>query len=136
MKGLLNKGYDVASLLKSFCYWIVFLILFFLTSSQSDAIFSPKVHLFVYALSGAATAFVVAWIFIRAERKSLADYKLVWQRDTLLKFFKGIAIGVASFLTIVLVLLLFANLEINRNPEAWTACTFILVSVHLVISNC
>lgn len=100
--------------LHAFFYWVIFLILLFLTAFQSDAIFSPKVHFFVYALSGAAIAFLLACIFIRSERKSLADYKLVWQRDTLLKFFKGIAIGVASFLAIVLMLVLFANLEIIR----------------------
>jgi membrane protease YdiL (CAAX protease family) len=113
----------MTSFLKVFLYWAIFIILLFMAASQSGAIFSPKIHLFVYTLSGAAIAFMVAWIFISAERKSLADYKLVWQRDTLLKFFKGIAIGVASFLAIVLVLVLFANLEINRNPEAWTAWT-------------
>jgi hypothetical protein len=98
--------------LKIFYFWITVTILLFLATSQSGAIFSPKVHLLVYAFSDAVIAFLLAWIFIRAERKSLADYKLFWQRDALLKFFKGIAIGVASFLAIVLVLVLFANLEI------------------------
>lgn len=127
MKAYLNEvnPTKIVSLLKAFSYWIIFLVLFFMTAFQSGAIFSPKVHLFVYALAGAAIAFLLAWIFIRAERKSLADYKLVWQRGTLLKFFKGIAIGVASFFAIVLVLVLFANLEIHRNPEAWTAWTLL-----------
>jgi hypothetical protein len=79
-------------------YWVVFLVLIFGTASQSGAIFSPKVHLFVYVLAGAPIAFFLAWIFIKTERKSLADYKLVWQRDTILTFFKGIAIGIAIFL--------------------------------------
>ncbi len=81
----------IISLFKIGSYWVIFLILIFMAASQSGAIFFHKVHLFVYALAGASIAFVLAWIFIKAERKSLADYKLVWQRDTLLKFFKGIA---------------------------------------------
>jgi uncharacterized protein len=115
--------FRIVSLLKVFSYWAIFLILIFLVSSQSGAIFSPKVHLFVYAVSGAAIAFFVVWIYIRAERKSLADYRLTWKHDTILKFLQGIIIGVFSFLAIVLVLVLFANLEFSINPEAWTAWT-------------
>ncbi len=95
MKAYLNKGVSARVLLflKVFNYWIIFLILAFMAASESVAIFSREVHLFVYAMSGATIAFVVEWIFIRAERKSQANYNLVWQRDTILKFLKGIAIA-------------------------------------------
>ncbi|SKC43960.1 hypothetical protein SAMN05660236_0526 [Ohtaekwangia koreensis] len=56
------------SLLKILSYLVISIILLFMAASQSGAVFSPKVHLCVYALSDAAIAFVVAWIFIRAER--------------------------------------------------------------------
>lgn len=114
----------MVSLLKAIGYWVIFLVILFLAASQSGAIFSSKVHhLLAYGVSGAAIAFLLAWIFIRVERKSLADYHLVWKRDTILKFLKGIAIGVISYLAIVLVLVVFANLAIAANPKAWSTWT-------------
>ncbi|MDR7130971.1 membrane protease YdiL (CAAX protease family) [Algoriphagus sp. 4150] len=53
----------------------------------------------------------------------MANYNLVWRKNTLLKFFKGLAIGAAACATIILILALFGGLKIQKNPEAlslWT----------------
>lgn len=106
------------SILKVIGYWILFLVLLIPITSQSGAIFPSHVHRFTFGIFGTAIALFLTWIFIKSEKKSLIEYNLFWTKDTLFKFVKGLAIGVASFSLITLILVLFAGLKIQKNPEA------------------
>ncbi len=106
------------SILKVTGYWILFLVLLIPMTSQSGAIFPSHVHRFTFGIFGAAIAIFLTWIFIKAEKKSLIEYNLFWTKDTLSKFFKGLAIGITSFSFITLILVLFGGLHIQKNPAA------------------
>jgi uncharacterized protein len=106
------------SILKVTGYWILFLVLLIPVTSQSGATFSDDVHKFTYGIFGTTIALLVTWIFIKAEKKSFAEYNLVWKKNTALKFFRGLAIGIASYTLITLILIVFAELKIQKNPEA------------------
>ena len=66
---------------------------------------------------GQVWPFFVTWIFIKSEKKTFAEYNLVWRKNTPLKFLQGLAIGVTSYALITLILIVFAELKIQKNQE-------------------
>lgn len=118
------------AILKVTIYWAVFYILFIAVTSQSGVMFSKPVHRFTSAILGTLIALLVTGIFIKSENKILADYNLAWRKSTLLNFFKGLTIGAAAYATIILILVLFGGLQIQKNPEApslWTAFLYLAI---------
>jgi len=108
---------EIKSTLKVPGYWILFLVLLIPVTSQSGVIFSTHVHRFTFGIFGTVIALFVTWIFIKLEKRTFAEFNLVWQSDTISKFFKGLAIGIASFSLITLLLILFGGLNIQKNPD-------------------
>ncbi len=106
------------TILKITLYWLLFMLLFIPLASQSGALFSKPVNRFTVGIFGTAIALFVSWVFIKWDKATFKEYNLVWQRDTLSKFGKGLIIGIASFLFITLILALFGGLTIQRNPAA------------------
>jgi uncharacterized protein len=96
---------------------MLFLGLLIPVTSQSGATFSTHVHEFTYGIFGTAIALFVTWIFIKSEKKSFSEYNLVWKKNTPLKFFQGLAIGATSYALITLILIVFAELKIQKNQE-------------------
>jgi uncharacterized protein len=109
---------QTSSILKIGGYWILFLVLLIPVTSQSGAVFSRHVHGFTFGIFGTAIAVLITWLFIKVEKKTFKNFNLVWKKETLPKFFKGLAIGIASFSLITLILVVFAGLKIEKNPEA------------------
>jgi uncharacterized protein len=105
------------SIFKVTGYWILFLALLIPVTSQSGATFSAHVHNFTFGIFGTAIALFITWIFIKSENKSFASYNLIWKKETLTKFFQGLAIGIASFVLITVILVLFGGLKIEKNPN-------------------
>ena len=105
-------------MLKVAGYWILFLGLLIPVTSQSGAIFSNSCSRIYFGIFGTGMALFVTWIFIKSEKKTFAEYNLVWEKNTPLKFFQGLAIGIASYALITLILVVFAGLKIQKNPEA------------------
>ena len=97
-------------------YWILFLTLLILVSAQSGATFPTHVHRFTISLFGVVIALFVTWTFIKLERNSWVEYYLVWGRETIPNFFKGLIIGMASIALITVIQVLLGGLEIQRNP--------------------
>lgn len=108
----------IKSILKVAGYWILFLMLLIPVTSQLGVIFSTHVHRFTFGIFGAVIALFVTWIFIKSGKRSFAEFNLFWEKDTISKFFKGLAIGIAGFSLITLLLVLFGGLSIQKNPEA------------------
>lgn len=109
----------LTSILKSILFWMLFLVFLFLSGTQITALFPVSWHKFTYGISGTLSAFFATWIFLKIEKKTFADYELVWQRDTLFKFLKGIVLGTAIFFVIIVILVSFTELHIERNPNPW-----------------
>lgn len=114
------------SLLKAILFWILFYVLFIASTSQSGAVFSNHVHRFVSGIAGTAIVLIITWLFIKSENKTLADYGLVLGKTTFIKFFRGLAIGIIAITPIIILSVLFAGLEIQRNPEGYNLWTPIM----------
>ncbi len=120
----------IKAILKVTIYWVLFFALFIAATSQSGAIFSKPVHRFTSATLGTIIALSLTGIFIKSENKTLADYNLVWGKRTLINFFKGLIIGAAAYAIIILILVLFGGLQIQKNPEApslWTSLLYVVI---------
>ena len=67
----------------------------------------------------------------KVRKKTFAEYNLVWKKNTPLKFLQGLAIGVTSYALITLILIVFAELKIQKiqetiNPWIWFSYLAIL----------
>lgn len=119
MKGSLPDSPKLSSLLKSIFNWSLFLLFLFLIGTQLKSLFPSQWQQFIYGVFGTLAALLATWILIRSEKKSFAEYGLVWKKDTLLKFIKGFVLGTCIFMIIILILISFTELQFDRNPKTW-----------------
>jgi uncharacterized protein len=122
------KSPSINAILSSFIYWLLFLGLLFFAGILANGIISPAWNRFIWGIAGTISAFIVAWLILRVEKKSFAHYGLTWQKGTLLRFFKGFLLGTAIILIIILGLLLFTEIQIEINPESWNSIALISYS--------
>lgn len=109
----------LSAFVKSTLCWVLFTGLLFLAGSFLSPVFPPRWERFVYGISGTVAAFTAVWILLKTEKQSFADYGLTWKRDTFWKFIKGLAIGTVVFAGIVLILLIFTELQLVRTKTQW-----------------
>lgn len=107
------------SIVKCIVYWVLFIFLLFLVGNLLSPLFHNRWERFVYGVFGTLSAFFATWLFVKNENKSFTDYGLTWQKNTLSIFLKGFALGTAIFILIILILVSFSELHIERNPKAW-----------------
>jgi len=108
-----------AALLKAILYWTLFILLLFIGGMFIVRIFPAKWERFVYGISGTIGSFLAVWALLKLEKKSFCDYGLTWQKNTVLRFTKGLMIGTISFGFIIAILLLFTELKLTRSTKAW-----------------
>ncbi|MFM6926703.1 MAG: type II CAAX prenyl endopeptidase Rce1 family protein, partial [Ferruginibacter sp.] len=108
-----------AALLKAIIYWIIFMLLLFVTGIFIVRMFPASWERFVYGISGTIGSCIAVWVLLKSEKRSFADYGLTWQKNTVVHFIKGLFIGAASFGLIIVILLLFTELKISKNTTAW-----------------
>jgi len=109
----------LSAVVKTVVYWAVFLVLLFLVGSQLGNMFPAKWERFVYGIFGTVAACLALWLMLKFDKKTFSDYGLSWQRDTFLKFIKGLFIGTAIFLVIILILIVFTQYRFTTNPATW-----------------
>ena len=82
-------------------------------------IFPTQWERFIYGIFGTIAAIGITWVFVKWEGKSFRDYNLVWKRNTLFNFSKGLVIGVVLLLFIIGVLVLFSDIELVASINKW-----------------
>lgn len=107
------------SVIKSIAYWALFILFLILTGLFLKPLFPAKWEQYVHGGFGTFFALLATWILLKNEKKSFADYGLTWQRDTVWKFLKGMAIGTAIFIVIIVILVSFSELQIRGNDKSW-----------------
>lgn len=108
-----------AALLKAALYWTLFMLLLFVAGIFIVRMFPASWERFVYGISGTIGSFIAVWVLIKIEKRSFADYGLNWQKNTVVKFIKGLIIGAVGFGLIIVILLLFSELKLTKNTTAW-----------------
>lgn len=107
---------------KSLLYWTVFTSLLF-GLSLLTALAPPSWSRLPQALMGSLAAFLLIWLFLKYEKRTLSAIGLVWDKYTIIKFLLGLVAGAAIFAVILLVLLNFTGLELIRSANAATLQT-------------
>lgn len=106
------------------------MLLLFLSGSQLEPLFPGKWNRFVYGIFGTISAILATWVFLKIEKKSFKDIGLVWERATMIRFFKGILIGIVIFILLIIILLSFTELQLERNTKAfspWAAFWYLAI---------
>ncbi len=115
----------INSIVKSVLFWTVFILIIFITGSFIRILFQTNWHQFNYGIAGTASALFTTWQFLKNEKKSFKEIGLVWENKTALRFFIGFIIGTVLIVFILSVLLIFTNLEIEKNKTPIATSAFI-----------
>lgn len=113
------------ALLKSFGFWLLFLLVMFLTGSFIVPVFPDSWERFVYGIVGTLGAFLITWIFLKQEKKGFQELGLVWEKMTAVRFAYGMFIGFFLFALILLPVLAFSDLTIAWNKTSITITEFL-----------
>ncbi len=132
MKSFLNENSAprINALARSIFFWIVFMGLLFVLASQLKAFFPAKWERYVYGILGTIAAFIATWVFLKIEKRSFSDIGLVWERGSAFRFVKGILLGTVIFIFIIIILLSFTELQMERNSQAfdpWSAFWYLSI---------
>ncbi|MFZ4521491.1 MAG: CPBP family intramembrane glutamic endopeptidase [Bacteroidales bacterium] len=105
--------------IKCFICWILFIVSLFVTGTLVTPLFPPGWERFIYGIFGTVAAFMVIWIILRVEHKTFFDYGLTWERLTIARFATGLFCGTAIFTFIILAMLIFTDLSMERSRFEW-----------------
>lgn len=113
------------TLVKSLLF-IAFFILLLIGSGLIRSYFPPAYNMVVYGLLGAGAGYLTVWIAMRIERQSFSSIGMVWQKQTITRFFIGIIIGLLIFILIIIVLLSFSPLTLTYQPSFFVLSNFFI----------
>lgn len=114
MRNFLNKTkFPVTTILKAVCFWVIFIVLLMAAGLLNNMILPVEWHHLSYGILGTVTAFITTIILLKVERKSFADYGIIWQRNSILNFLKGFLIGVICFAIVFIILIITTSLTIE-----------------------
>lgn len=125
-----NKYRGLNAITRAVLFWILFILLLFVLSSLLNSFFPAKWERYVYGIFGTIAAFTATWVFLKIEKRSFTDIGLVWELGTAFRFFKGIFTGAVIFMLIIIVLLVFTELQIERNTKTfdpWSAFWYLAI---------
>jgi membrane protease YdiL (CAAX protease family) len=125
-----NKFPKRVAIFKAVLFWIVFIVLLMCTGIASNTLLPAKWKNFSYGILGTLAAFTATWIFLKIDKKSFADYGLILKGNTFFRFFKGFVIGAVCFGVLVLLLISFTTLTIERTNTVFSlAASFWYLSI-------
>lgn len=119
-----------AAIVKSVLFWIIFIALLVAVGMITNIALPAKWERFSYGILGTLAAFTATWILLKVDKKSFADYGLVFQSYTIIRFLNGFVIGTICFGVMVLLLVLFTTLKMERTNTVFSfAASFWYLSI-------
>ena len=106
-------------------FWLVFMLLLFVSGSVFGSFFTGIKERWVYGILGTVSAFGTTYLFLHFEKKKLIDIGLGWQKNTITKFIVGLALGLAIFILILCIFFIFTDLQLQRSHEQFTGYSFL-----------
>lgn len=112
-------------------FWAAFVGVYMLLGGFLSGLFQPIKHIRGWSnwISGTSAAFLVTWVFLKWEGNSFRSIGLAWERNTILRFGKGILLGVCIFTLMVLVLTICSGGELQyvyQKADVWTLVAFLI----------
>ncbi len=126
MKEQITTAIKVRTLIKCMLYWVVFTGLIFVFVMAFSSFLSKVTISNYYGLIATFAALVSTVLVLRYEKQSFRAYGLLWERGTLRRSFIGLGIGVLIFLGIILLLVVFSDLEVIKNPIQWEPASLLM----------
>ncbi len=121
----LNRFLHKKVIITCLLFWIVFMLLLIVSGSLFGSFFTGIKERWVYGILGTVSAFGTTYLFLHFEKKKLIDIGLGWQRQSLVKFVVGLAIGLAIFTIILCIFFIFTDLQLQRSHEQFTWFSFL-----------
>src|SRR6266498_5810372 len=103
------------SITRSIVFWILFIGVLYAVSFIGY-LFPSGWSRPINGILGMLSAFGITWLFCKTEKKPVKEIGLVWERETIARFFKGLLLGTVIFLLILAILVRFTELQLQRNP--------------------
>lgn len=116
-------------LLKSVAFIVAFILSLVIVSKigMMFSIITPGLY---YGISGTLGALLVAFVFVRLEKRPLAVIGLQWEKQTPLRFLYGVLTGIGLFLFVVGIICFTASLRLQFTKTVnYTAILFHLIPV-------
>lgn len=132
MSNILNetKFPKKAAIAKAVLFWIIFMLLLIPSGIISNTILPAKWLKFSYGILGTIAALITTWIFLKWDKKSLADFGLIFLSNTIIRFLYGFVIGAVCFGAMLLLLVSLTTLQIERTTTVFTfAASFWYLSI-------
>ena len=114
----------INTLIRCIVFWAVFIGLLVCSGSVAS-FFPPRLARLVLGILATAAAFLVTFVFLKFEKCSFDKIGLVWEKGTVLRFVKGVLLGVIIFTGMILVLLSVGGLQLQKNTQAFTPGIFL-----------
>ncbi len=106
----------ILALLKSLGF-IALYLLFGALLSQFKGWFPPQFERYAQGILGTVGAMLAVLVFLKAEKKTLKDYGLMWEKSTFKKFFLGLGMGLVAAGVLVFTQIGFSNLQLTFNTD-------------------
>ncbi len=125
-----NKFPKQVAIVKAVLFWIIFIVLLMGTGIASNTLLPVEWKNFSYGILGTLAAFTATWIFLKLDKQTFADYGLIFQRNTIIRFVKGFVIGAVCFGAMLLFLMAFTTLMLERTNTVFSfAASFWYLSI-------
>ncbi len=108
--------------------FIALFIVFLVLGAQFVLLFKEPIPKLYYGLVGTLGALLTLSIFLKIERKSFGSIGLKFEKTTLVNWLKGILLGIAVFMLMMLVLVLFGGMYFQKiNIQNYTRISLSLI---------
>ena len=117
MEATIQSNFRAKSIIKAVLFCVVFIGLFVVVSFAKD--FIPKdFERVAHGIMGTLVAFFTTMLFLKFDRKQFSDIGLTFERNTVVKFFGGVIVGVVIMGLLATSVMYFTNVGIKVNPRS------------------
>lgn len=109
----------INAIVKSVIFWLLFTIFLIFRKVISKYVFGYAYENYNYNFLVPILVICALAIMVKIERKTFAEYGLIWQKDTLFKLLKGLGIGLIIYAITVLTIALFTESTVVFNQNKW-----------------
>jgi membrane protease YdiL (CAAX protease family) len=104
----------ISILLHCLFFWVLYFVLLHAIAPLTP-MFSKTWSRFMFGFFATLTTVLLVWLFLRHEKRTFKDIKLVYDSGTALRFVQGLLIGSAIFGSMLMALLLLTPLQLHLN---------------------
>ena len=117
MQATIQNNFRTKYIIKSVLFCVVFTGLFVAFSFAKNSI-PRNFERLAHGIIGTLAAFLTTVLFLKSDKKKFSDIGLTFKRNTIVKFFAGVVVGIVIMGLLATNLLYFTNVGIEVNPRS------------------